>query len=81
MLWNLCVERSRPAARDEGVRRRPALSRKEALRRFPSGTKVIKPFKGEKARAGRPGQVYDIYSAYWCVRFAGNDWEELTASE
>ena len=35
-LWNLYdpgSERSRPAARDEGARRRPALSRKEALQK------------------------------------------------
>ncbi|CAN0086112.1 unnamed protein product, partial [Laminaria digitata] len=58
--------------------RRPALSRKEALSRFPIGTKIVKPFGDGRRRAG---QVYDFYSPYWRVRFADNDWEELTVSE
>ena len=35
----------------------------------------------DREGTGRPGQVYDFYSPYWRVRFADNDWEELTASE
>ena len=58
-----------------------ALSKKEALGRFRIGTKAIKQVEGGKRRAGRPGQVYDFYSPFWRVRFADNDWEELTASE
>lgn len=27
---------------------------------------------------GRPEQVYDVYFPY-CIHFADNDWEELTA--
>ena len=80
-LYEPSSERSRPAARDEGARKRLALSRKEALRSCPIGTQAIKPVEGGKGRAGRPGQVYDFYSPYWRVRFADNDWEELTASE
>ena len=59
VLWNLydpSSERGSPAARDEGASTRPALSRKEDLRRFPIGTKVIKPVEGGKGRAGRPGR-------------------------
>ena len=57
------------------------MSRKEALRRLPIGTKVAKPLGDGKGRAGRPGQAYDFYSPYWHVRLPGNDWEEMTASE
>ena len=70
-----------PQPETRGARRHPALSRKKALRRFPIGTKVIKPVKSGKGRAGRSGQVYGFYSPYWRVCFADNDWEDLTASE
>ena len=83
-LWNLynpSNERSRPPTPDKGAKKRPALTRSEALRRFPIGTRVIRPLGGGKEGTGRPGQVYDFYSPYWRVRFADNDWEELTASE
>ena len=59
-----------------------ALSRKEALRKFPIRTKIIKTVEGGKGRARRSEQVYDLYSPYWRVRFADNDWgEELAASK
>ena len=83
-LWNLydpSNERSRPPTPDKGAKRRPALTRSEALRRFPIGTRVIRPLGDGKEGTGRPGQVYDFYSPYWRVRFADNDWEELTSSE
>ena len=83
-LWNLYVpssERSHPAAPDEPANKRPALSRKEALSRFPIGTKIVKPVGDGRGYAGRPGKVHDFYSLYWRVRFADNDWEELTTSE
>ena len=83
-LWNLydpSSERSRPLAPDGGAKKRPALSRSEALRRFPIGTRVEKPLGDGGGGAARPGQVYDFYSPYWRVRFADNDWEELTATE
>ena len=83
-LWNSYgprSEQSRPPGPDEEVKIRPALSRKEALRRFPIGTKVAKPLGDGKGRSGRPRQVYDFYSSYWHVRFADHDWEEMMASE
>ena len=45
-LWNIYVpssERSHPAAADEPAKKPPALSKKEALSRFPIGTKIVKP--------------------------------------
>lgn len=80
-MYDPSSEGSRLSAPDEGARRRPALSRGEALKKFPIGTKVIKPLGDGRGRAGRSVQIYDTYSPYWRVRFADNDWEKLTASE
>ena len=58
-LWNLYVpssERSHPTAPDEPAKKRPALSRKEALSRFPIGTKIVKPVGDDRGCAGRPGR-------------------------
>ena len=58
-LWNLydpSSERSRPVARDDGARRRPALSRKEALRRFPIGTRSSTRSRAERGSRGGPGR-------------------------
>ena len=80
-MYDPSSERRCTTGRDEGARRHPALSKKESLRRFLIGTKIIKPVEGGEGRAGRSGQVYDFHSPYWRVRFASNDWEELAASE
>ena len=58
-LWNLydpSKERSRPQTPDKGAKRRPALARSEALRRFPIGTRVLRPLGGGKEGTGRPGK-------------------------
>ena len=57
------------------------LSRREALRRFPIGTKIAKPHDNGAIRVILSGQGYHLYPPYWRVRFPNNDWEELTASE
>ena len=80
-LYDPSSERSHPAAREEGERRLPTLSRVESLRRFSIGTKVIKPVEGGEGRVTRPGQVYGVYSPYWRIRFGDDNLEELTASE
>ena len=43
--------------------------------------KVAKSYGDGVCRVSRSGQVYDLYSPYWRVRYPDNDWEEWTASE
>ena len=48
-LWNLydpSNERSRPPTPDKGAKRRPALTKSEALRRFPIGTRAARRRQG-----------------------------------
>lgn len=59
----------------------PTLSRREALRRFPVGTKIVKPYDGGTGRVSGFGQVHAFGSPYGRVRFPANDWEELAALE
>ena len=48
------------------------LSRSKALVRFPIGTRVIRPYMVNNRTTDRVGQIYDICSPFWRVRFDDN---------
>ena len=58
-------------------KKRPNLSREEALQLFPVGTRISKPI----GNIVLDGEVYDFYTPYWRVRYKYNNWEELSKRE
>ena len=56
---------------------RRGLSRSEALKPYPIGTRFHKMFGTERVT----GQVFDYHMPYWRVRYPNQDWEELSRSE
>ena len=61
---------------------REAVSREEALKAFPIGTKVRREFADIRGRRKVfVGEVYDFSNPYWRVRYPDGDWEELNRHE
>lgn len=66
-LWNLpepSSERRLPPVPDVETKSRPTLSTREALGKFPIGTKAIKSYGDGNGGLSRPEKVYDLHSSY-----------------
>ena len=74
-LWNLY--RTVPSKKNIPTNSRRGLSRTEALKLYPIGTRFHKMFGTEKVT----GQVFDYHAPYWRVRYPNQDWEELSRLE
>ena len=74
-LWNLY--RAVPSQKTVPTNSRRGLSRTEALKLYPIGTRFHKMFGTERVT----GQVFDYHAPYWRVRHPNQDWEELSRSE
>ena len=78
-LWNLNPPSGEQTQTTTRRKKYALLSRREALARFPTGTRVATSFAAGDRQIRCVGQVYEFCSPYWRVRFPDNDWEELTA--
>lgn len=81
-LWSFYTpssEHARPMPFGMGAKNPGPQADTKRLRRFSIGTEVVKPGAGCDGQVKRAGQVYDVYSPYWRVRFRDDDWYELTA--
>ena len=65
--------RTRPPRYEDRVR--------EALQRFPIGTRVMRTFVVKGEPKVMEGQVFDFRHPYWRVKYEDGDWEELNGSE
>ena len=62
--------------------KREAVSREEALKAFPIGTKVRREVADIRSRRKVfVGEVYDFSNPYWRRRYPDGDWEELNRHE
>lgn len=78
-LWHLYHPHDSPADSTPSTpRTAKSLSRKDALSLYPIGTQVKKDFGSGLILTG---QVFDVRGRYWRVRYADNNWEELTRTE
>ena len=80
-LWNLNPPSGEQTQTTARRKKRALLSGREALARFPIGSRVTRSYAAGDRQISRVGQVYDFCSAYWRVRFPDNHREELIASE
>ena len=78
-LWNLNTPSGEQTQTTTRREKYALLSRREALARFPTGTRVATSFAAGDRQIRCVGQVYEFCSPYWRVRFPDNDWQELTA--
>ena len=62
-------------------RKRPVLSRREVLLRFPIAMKISKPYDDGAIRVLWSGQFIVFIRRIGASASSKNDWEELTASE
>ena len=63
-LWNLYHPHT--VHKDRTTRKkRPTLTREEAFQLFPVGSKIVKPM----GNTVLDGEVYDVYTPYWRVRY------------
>lgn len=82
-LWScyaLSSEHARPMPFGRGAKNPAPQADTKCLRRFSIGTEAVKPGAGCDGQVERAGQVYDVYSPYWLVRFRDDEGNELTAS-